>query len=87
VMLAHIDHEPTPPSQVTELPISPALEELVLACLAKDPADRPPTTADVSRRLRESVSATRWTTQDSERWWTANLPEFGLPATGTSPVD
>jgi serine/threonine-protein kinase len=42
VVAKHIRNEPVPPSQrVTGLAISPALEGLVLQCLAKRPEDRP----------------------------------------------
>src|SRR6266704_1683235 len=41
--LVHRDIKPanTPPSARTDLPIPTALDELVLSCLAKDPAHRP----------------------------------------------
>jgi tRNA A-37 threonylcarbamoyl transferase component Bud32 len=35
VILKHIEQPPVPPSKRTDLPIPPALEKLVLACLAK----------------------------------------------------
>jgi len=50
-ILKHLQQEPEPPSRVTDRPIPPALDELVLACLAKRPEDRPPSAAVVSQRL------------------------------------
>ncbi len=82
VMLAHIDSEPVPPSQVSELAISQNMEDLVLACLAKDPADRPATAVGVSDLLREATCEPPWTTLDAERWWSIHLPEFAAPAVG-----
>ena len=41
MLLQHLQAEPMPPSQRTELPIPRELDELVLACLEKDPAKRP----------------------------------------------
>ena len=41
MLLQHVQAEPIPPSQRTELPIPPELDELVLACLQKDPNKRP----------------------------------------------
>jgi len=52
-ILKHLQQEPEPPSLVSRRPIPPALEELVLACLAKRPEDRPPSAAVLSHRLGE----------------------------------
>ena len=41
MLLQHVQAEPIPPSQRTELPIPRELDELVLACLQKDPNKRP----------------------------------------------
>src|SRR5262249_6838956 len=50
VLLHHANTPPTPPSERSELPIPPALDELVMLCLAKTPAERPPA-KELSRRL------------------------------------
>jgi serine/threonine protein kinase len=52
-ILKHLQQEPEPPSHVTDRPIPPGLDELVLACLAKRPEDRPPSAAVVSQRLAQ----------------------------------
>ena len=41
MFVQHLQTPPMPPSQRTELPIPAELDELVLACLEKDPANRP----------------------------------------------
>jgi len=41
LLLHHARTAPTPPSARTDLPIPAALDQLVLSCLAKDPAERP----------------------------------------------
>jgi serine/threonine-protein kinase len=53
-ILRHLQQEPEPPSRVTPRPIPAALDELVLACLAKHPEDRPPSAAEVSQRLLQA---------------------------------
>jgi serine/threonine-protein kinase len=47
----HLQQEPVPPSRRTENPVPPALERLVLACLAKTPADRPGSAAELGAEL------------------------------------
>jgi eukaryotic-like serine/threonine-protein kinase len=50
-MFMHIQQPPVPPSQRTDNPIPPALEEIILACLAKQPSDRPQSAADLAADL------------------------------------
>jgi eukaryotic-like serine/threonine-protein kinase len=50
-MFMHIQQAPVPPSKRTENPIPPALERLVLTCLAKQPEDRPASAADLAAGL------------------------------------
>ena len=50
-MFMHIQQEAVPPSQRTKNPIPPALERLILACLAKQPEDRPASAADLAAGL------------------------------------
>jgi serine/threonine-protein kinase len=50
-VLLHVQQEPEPPSRRTDNPIPPALERLVLACLAKRPEDRPPNAGAVIAAL------------------------------------
>jgi eukaryotic-like serine/threonine-protein kinase len=50
-VLLHVQQEPEAPSRLTGNPIPPALEQLVLACLAKRPEDRPPNAGAVIAAL------------------------------------
>jgi serine/threonine-protein kinase len=75
MMLAHAHTPPRPPSSRTELAIPAALDEAILACLAKDPADRPQTADDLIARLDACAFAAPWTPERAEKWWRAHLPE------------
>jgi serine/threonine-protein kinase len=53
----HIGDPVTPPSALVAVP--EALDGLVVACLAKDPSDRPPSAADLPRQLLAATVPTR----------------------------
>ena len=67
-ILQHVQQPPVPPSQRTDMPIPPGLEALVLACLAKRPADRPASAAELRRAL-EAIGLEPWTEEQAARWW------------------
>jgi len=76
VMAAHIRDQPVPPSQRSELPIPPELDALVLACLAKNPDDRPQTAQELQERLRAIPFGTPWNQTRAVAWWEAHVPEL-----------
>ena len=59
---------PKPLSQMTQRTIPPRLEEIILQCLAKKPAERPESARALSTLLRD-VDAKGWTEADAEDWW------------------
>jgi eukaryotic-like serine/threonine-protein kinase len=69
----HLQEPPVPPSQRTELVVPPALDRVVLACLAKDPGDRPGSAAELDRLLGE-IDVEPWTEEKAERWWGLHRP-------------
>jgi serine/threonine-protein kinase len=73
-MLQHTQAKPIPPSQRTELPVPDAFDQLIMACLAKNPDDRPPT-ADALAGMLATVQTDRaWTQERARQWWDANHP-------------
>ena len=74
LLLQHAQTPPSPPSSRTELAIPAALDDLVLACLAKDPAHRPQSAGELSRRLAEVEGSSAWTQEHARDWWMAHLP-------------
>jgi len=69
LLLQHAQTPPTPPSSRTDLPIPAALDDVVLSCLAKDPANRPQSARELSRRLAEVEGASAWTQDRAREWW------------------
>jgi len=74
VMLAHTSQQPEPPSRRTEQPIPAALEEIIMACLAKDPAGRPATADQLRRQLAGLALTPTWDRDEAARWWERHMP-------------
>ena len=68
VMIAHARDPVVPPSQVRS-GIPADLEQVVLRCLAKDPADRFPDAQRLERALSECDCAAEWNLVQASRWW------------------
>jgi eukaryotic-like serine/threonine-protein kinase len=75
VLAKHLQEAPVPPSQRTELEVPPALDRVILACLAKKPEDRPATATELDRLLSE-IEVEPWTEQQAERWWSLRRPSL-----------
>jgi serine/threonine-protein kinase len=75
ILIEHVKTRPTPPSERTSQPIPPRLEEIVLACLQKDPENRPQSAGEIDRMLASVPLANPWTDEHSERWWKEHPPE------------
>ena len=75
-MVAHIRSTPLPPSQMSELEVSRSLDQLVLACLEKDPVNRPQDADELVRLLAECDAGEPWGRERAASWWRVNLPEL-----------
>ena len=75
VMQRHITEPPVAPSRRTELPVPPELDEVILACLAKQAADRPATAQQLAERLAAVPLEQPWTADRARRWWDDHLPQ------------
>ena len=73
----HLRTHPVPPSERTSNDIPPALETLVLRCLAKEPGERPQSAAALASSLA-TIDVRPWMDADAAEWWSAN--ESAIPA-------
>ena len=74
-MLAHAHKQPVPPSQRTEIEVPQPLEDLILACLEKDPQRRPARAAEIVQRLSGCGSSNSWTQERAAKWWRTHIPQ------------
>jgi hypothetical protein len=72
--VAHAKQEPVPPSKHSELQIPSDLDRIIMDCLAKNPADRPPSAADLAARLDECDCGEAWSDKFARSWWDTHLP-------------
>jgi serine/threonine-protein kinase len=77
MMALHLREPPEPPSAHSQESIPEALEELVLACLAKDRADRPQSADELAARLAASQTAAEWTSERAQEWWSTHPATVG----------
>jgi serine/threonine-protein kinase len=69
IVLQHVQAVPTAPSARAGQAIPPALDSLILCCLAKDPSARPQSAGELSRRLAQVGGADGWNADSARRWW------------------
>jgi eukaryotic-like serine/threonine-protein kinase len=74
IIRQHVESQPVPPSQRAARPMAADLEQLLLKCLAKSPAERPQTAAQLADALAQCVPLEPWTAADAVRWWTQYQP-------------
>ncbi len=69
MMAEHAKSEPIAPSLRSELEIPKALDELILACLAKDPDERPASAEELAQRLAAIGFDREWDQARAKGWW------------------
>lgn len=57
------------PSSKTSQPIPPALDQLIVDCLAKEPAQRPRTAEEILVRLSAIICDAPWDEAEARKWW------------------
>jgi eukaryotic-like serine/threonine-protein kinase len=83
----HLHTTPIPPSVRLGRPVDRQLEAVLLACLEKDPANRPRNAMAVQDALAASAAAADWSLEDARRWWAAYRPDGPATAERQSEVE
>jgi eukaryotic-like serine/threonine-protein kinase len=80
LLLKHVQEDPIPPSRRTEQRISRDVDDLVLACLHKDPNQRPRSADELIQRAAACATLDTWDQPTAKHWWELHLPNFTRPA-------
>jgi len=88
ILIQHVKEEPAPLSSRTELRIPPRLEQIVHACLAKSPSQRPASADELGEMLAAAAAELpAWTRERAQQWWQKNLPNLYYTASRVDTVD
>jgi serine/threonine-protein kinase len=85
--LAHVNDIPTLPRERSELAIPPALDALILQCLAKNPVKRPSSAAELANHLATTVPPDAWTADDAHSWWQLHWGSTIVPRSIAPPAN
>jgi serine/threonine-protein kinase len=72
VCAQHLHQPVIPPSERAGVAFPKKLEALLLACLAKSPADRPASASALREALLACDDVGAWSHDDARRWWASN---------------
>ena len=77
----HVQRAPVPPSERIRQPIPPALEKIVMSCLAKNPGQRPANARVLAHLLMTAdlAGSEAWDDARMHVWWEQQLPPRPLP--------
>jgi serine/threonine-protein kinase len=82
------DHARTPPispSQRARRVFPAGLDETLLACLEKDPRNRPQSAEQLSEALGAITLESSWTADDARRWWLRHSADRARPRSAAAP--
>jgi hypothetical protein len=82
MLMQHLHAQPIRPSERSELPIPRELDDLVMACLEKDPAKRPQNAGELLNMAYGCQCTDAWGQKEARHWWQGHLPHL----TGTLTV-
>jgi eukaryotic-like serine/threonine-protein kinase len=84
MLIQHIQATPVPPSIRSGRPVPRGLEDLIMRCLAKKPADRPASADEIVAELDRLELDHPWRQANAREWWETNIaaPVEERPETG-----
>ncbi len=80
-LVDHVHTTPVAPSERVTGGLPRDVDELVLSCLRKAPADRPGDAGELYAAIKELHLARSWSNDHARAWWQARLPLLSGPLT------
>jgi serine/threonine-protein kinase len=74
ILTQHAHEAPVAPSTRAELEVPAALDGIIMACLAKNPDDRPASVDALAEALAAIGTRDSWTTERAHEWWDRHHP-------------
>jgi len=87
LIVDHVKTVPTPPSELSEVPIPPELDALVMRLLEKKPEDRFRSAGEVEAALDEVEFSNPWSQALARAWWELHAPSEELGCDSPRPED
>jgi serine/threonine-protein kinase len=84
--IQHVTAAPRRPSDVASIQLPPELEDLILRCLAKDPAARFESASQLAESLESLPRPRDWTRADARRWWREFHARQAMPPSAAAPT-
>lgn len=76
MLVAQLQSKPVPPANRTELEIPEEVDQLVLACLSKQPSKRPQSARELLDQLDGLAEKYPWSGGAAQEWWTSHAPSL-----------
>ncbi len=87
LLMHHVSKVPDPPSKHSPFEIPEKLEQIILACLEKEPCDRPSSASEMWEQLSDIEFSDPWSPGRAEQWWTDFAPDIaGRKTECNSPI-
>jgi serine/threonine-protein kinase len=84
--IQHVTQPPRRPTEVAKIHLPQELEDLILRCLAKDPADRFASASQLAEALEAIPRARDWDRAEARRWWRELRARQEEPPTAAAPT-
>jgi serine/threonine protein kinase len=84
ILRQHANTMPRAPSETLGKPVNAELEQLILQCLAKNPAARPASARQMQEVLARCRPSNAWTETDALQWWQTFQSPPGVTITAGS---